>query len=423
MDKKLFIILIIIVLCSSLPTDAQWTCQNSGVTNELLGISFVDSLNGWIVGSEGLILNTANGGITWDKQESHVTHTLKSVSFCDRFNGVAVGNGGTILKTSDGGKEWLPILHDTASNVCNEKIKCLSTEDIIVLRSKFFGDYYGDYKLWSTRNGGRSWKEITPYPATSVIRNVDFKSPTRGWLIEKEPLISTIRIQRTTNGGDWWDYYATELVAPRVVVFEDTLRGWASDGYRLLKSNDGGDSWNQIGYPMFGIFLADIYMNGAIGYANSYVHMMMSNDSGKTWTDQQALAYSTTDWITGFQFYSKATGWVILNNGAIFHTKNGGVTSLDQYPIARFEGFTLEQNFPNPFNQATTLRYYLHIDCHVKLVIYDMSGREIETIISEDQSAGQHSVIFDASHLASGIYIYQLKTDSYETSRKMILLR
>ena len=80
MDKKLFIILIIIVLCSSLPTDAQWTCQNSGVTNELLGISFVDSLNGWIVGSEGLILNTEDGGITWNKQESHVTHTLNPSS-------------------------------------------------------------------------------------------------------------------------------------------------------------------------------------------------------------------------------------------------------------------------------------------------------------------------------------------------------
>jgi len=85
--------------------------------------------------------------------------------------------------------------------------------------------------------------------------------------------------------------------------------------------------------------------------------------------------------------------------------------------------FKLQQNYPNPFNPTTTISYQLYKKSNVQLTIYDITGREIKTLINQNQTSGQHSTNFDASGLASGIYIYNLKAGNFEQSRKMLLLR
>ncbi len=85
--------------------------------------------------------------------------------------------------------------------------------------------------------------------------------------------------------------------------------------------------------------------------------------------------------------------------------------------------YALYQNFPNPFNPATTINYELQNMSNVNLTIFDINGREIKTLLNRSQNAGLHSVIFNASDLASGVYIYKIKAGSFQQSRKMILLR
>ena len=83
----------------------------------------------------------------------------------------------------------------------------------------------------------------------------------------------------------------------------------------------------------------------------------------------------------------------------------------------------LFQNYPNPFNPSTIIKYELIVNSMVKLTVYDLSGRKIKELVNQQQGPGLHSVNFDASDLASGIYLYRLKTGSFEQSRKMLLLR
>jgi len=83
----------------------------------------------------------------------------------------------------------------------------------------------------------------------------------------------------------------------------------------------------------------------------------------------------------------------------------------------------LSPNYPNPFNPTTTIRYTLAQNENVNLSIFDMSGRRLKTLVDANQTAGEYSVRFDATDLASGIYIYQLKAGQYKQSRKMLLLR
>ena len=82
--------------------------------------------------------------------------------------------------------------------------------------------------------------------------------------------------------------------------------------------------------------------------------------------------------------------------------------------------FTLSQNYPNPFNPSTNISYGLPQTAHIEVKIYDMAGREVAQIVDGSQSAGYHTIQFDASSLASGVYIYRLTATSAEAAQNMM---
>ncbi|MCK4559866.1 MAG: T9SS type A sorting domain-containing protein, partial [Calditrichia bacterium] len=85
--------------------------------------------------------------------------------------------------------------------------------------------------------------------------------------------------------------------------------------------------------------------------------------------------------------------------------------------------FALDQNYPNPFNQSTIINYQLPNHSKVTLIVYDILGREIATLVNEEKPAGRYEVQFDGSNLTSGVYIYRLVTSNGTLSKKFILLK
>jgi|GEM_PF-4891246 len=101
----------------------------------------------------------------------------------------------------------------------------------------------------------------------------------------------------------------------------------------------------------------------------------------------------------------------------------GTVTSVDQFKNPIPSTYSLYQNYPNPFNPTTTIKYDLPRDAVVKIVIFDVLGRPIKTLVDEQKSAGSYRVEFDANTLSSGVYFYQLQTSEFTQIRKLILMR
>jgi hypothetical protein len=99
--------------------------------------------------------------------------------------------------------------------------------------------------------------------------------------------------------------------------------------------------------------------------------------------------------------------------------------------------FSLFQNYPNPFNPTTTIRFTIptsplnptpyqgeeHRERLIKLKIYDVLGNEIVTLVNEEKPTGEYEVEFNGSNLSSGIYFYQLRTNNYISTKRMILLK
>jgi hypothetical protein len=100
-----------------------------------------------------------------------------------------------------------------------------------------------------------------------------------------------------------------------------------------------------------------------------------------------------------------------------------GTVGVEDVQNAVPTAFALEQNFPNPFNPSTVVCYQLPVVSNVELRVYDLLGREVAKLVNEVQKAGRYSVTFDAARFASGLYFYQLKTDGFVHTKKMLLLK
>ena len=110
-------------------------------------------------------------------------------------------------------------------------------------------------------------------------------------------------------------------------------------------------------------------------------------------------------------------------------TADQNILAKGNYQTVNYQGnlavteYNLEQNYPNPFNPSTTIKFQLPQDGFVTLKIYDILGNEITTLINEEKAQGRYEVNFNASNLASGIYIYKIQAGSFVSSKKMILIK
>ena len=187
--------------------------------------------------------------------------------------------------------------------------------------------------------------------------------------------------------------------------------------------------------------------------------MFLSTNNGTNWTATglqdtivSAFAVNVTNLFAGnpygvFLSTSNGTSWTDLNSGFsnnnvhafavsgtnLFAGTYGGdvwrrplsemITSVERLSTDVPTHFSLDQNYPNPFNPSTTIKYQIPRSGLVNLKVYDILGKEVSTFVNENKIRGLFEVNFDASKLANGIYIYQLKINDFVSSKKMLLLK
>jgi hypothetical protein len=195
------------------------------------------------------------------------------------------------------------------------------------------------------------------------------------------------------------------------------------------------------------------------GSADSTAYMrgmfMYSSDAGETWSDPEQFTPSTPllDWrypsivpvcpVTSTPGSNDIiTVHMVMQGDTIpGSTVNGYTTNMPKTVTAQYyhfstnieilsnkdniiaNDFSLAQNYPNPFNPNTTINYTLGERSQVTLKVYDVLGSEVATLVNTSQEAGKHNVTFDASKLASGLYIYTLNAGNFVSSKKMMLLK
>lgn len=112
--------------------------------------------------------------------------------------------------------------------------------------------------------------------------------------------------------------------------------------------------------------------------------------------------------------YGKKPYWVMCENIPLAVQQLGSGVPTE---------FSLKQNYPNPFNPTTKIQFMIPKTSEVKIVIFDIAGREIETLVNEEMSSGTYEADWDGSKYSSGVYFYKLETESFAETRKMVLLK
>jgi len=120
-----------------------------------------------------------------------------------------------------------------------------------------------------------------------------------------------------------------------------------------------------------------------------------------------------------------------IDMGAYEYEPGIHLSPVEAASITAPKEYSLAQNYPNPFNPSTTISYDIPdvgaqsavSQRNVALKVYDMLGREVATLVNESKGPGRHAVLFDASRLPSGVYIYRLQAGSFTATRRLVLLK
>jgi hypothetical protein len=147
--------------------------------------------------------------------------------------------------------------------------------------------------------------------------------------------------------------------------------------------------------------------------------MFLSTDGGLRWKK----TFTGSQRTSSMYFVNNNTGWAFGVYGTILKTTNGGSVFVNNNSLVVPEGYELFQNYPNPFNPSTTIEYSISKESRVSIIVYDITGREIETLVNEVKRAGYYTVQFNASRLSSGIYFYRITSGDFVQTKKMVLIK
>jgi hypothetical protein len=119
-------------------------------------------------------------------------------------------------------------------------------------------------------------------------------------------------------------------------------------------------------------------------------------------------------------FTNNKTPYRVYHAYKNFNPANVGVNQIGSTVPG---SYSLKQNYPNPFNPSTTIRFDLSKSSMVTLKVYDLTGREVATLVNEKLNAGTKEVVFNATALTTGVYFYTLNADGYKETKKMMLVK
>lgn len=388
-------------------------------------IKFENTTTATLVGEDGVIMRTTNNGVSWFEQTSGITNVLYGNESTDGIQpsetiSIAVGENGVILKTNDGGSTWVVINSGVIEHLYD--VEALSSSNIIVCG--------GNGTILQSVDAGETWN-IVQNQATENLNDICFLDLNTGFIVgDNGTTLKTVDAGQTwqmmpfpVNNGNL-NSVAFATASDIIIVGNVNV-----DIGILYKSNDGGLSWSAYEEQFtYGTSLNEIVFfnstNGIIVGSNGFI--LKTNNAGFTWSQGQSSSLTTDLFSVAFSDINH--GISVGSNGTELYTTDGGATWRETISASPYGSKTLplalKQNYPNPFNPSTVISFELPKDASVTLKVYDIAGKEVANLLNGYLTTGNHSVNFNASGLASGVYFYKLNVVSGEenTSKVMKML-
>ena len=451
--KKLLTFLVMLIFgLTGNPLHAQWFPGSIGTTYNLSAVCISEDNSSivWAVGYDpsnfmnSTLFKSSDNGLTWTTSSGFPFGFANptSVYVMDSDNGLVCGVGG-IISTTNGGSNW-GYLYTSSDTIIiwniaigplgsfwaigNKVSISTGIGEALVLRSAIASPGSVNLKKMNLPS------QYSNYQLTSLC-----VKDSNNCIISTSTHNPTTML-KTTDGGIIWTEITLQISLDRdiwALVGDDYNNdimgvGGANGISTVIHSSDLGSTWNiaydslnggrlkSIGSP-FGYITDTMYAVGSNGT------IVKTTDRGVTWTPQNSGITIDLNSVS-MAHHSSKTAIAVGDNGTNLRTTNGGVTSSDnEYFGTQPNTFTLLQNYPNPFNPSTVINYELPQAVYVRLVVYDVLGREVATLVNGGKEAGYRSVEFNAASagggLPSGIYTYRMTAGTFVAVKKMLILK
>lgn len=430
--KKILLITVLLFFAGTL--NSQWLYVNMPEQGIIYGISYTDRTDIFVnqsytyfpfpqISATTLrLFKSADNGASWTAKfvyagTAYQPLGMTNVSFLNFAKGIFGFSSYTspyLYKTVNGGDNWtssaIPF-SGSAPSCC----EYLNDSTIILL---VYNSGLGGYYIIKSLNAGVNWSLIS-LPVSSNLNKMKFKNQNTGFITTNYG-----SILKTTDSGLNWTIISTGLnINIQDVSFFNSLTGFAVGNNIstsvILKTTDEGNSWSTNSSYSVEYFKSVSCTDTNIVFVSGTNRLIKSSDSGDNWN--QILTFQGEGGSL-IACYNKDTLAVSKLN-TVYRTYNGGtpVTFNGQYIPDDFELF---QNYPNPFNQLTIISYQLPIRTDVKIIIYDLTGKEVSVVVDKNQNEGNYEIRFNAGDMGSGVYFYQLIADGKVIqTKKMVLLK
>jgi hypothetical protein len=258
----------------------------------------------------------------------------------------------------------------------------------------------GEPNNWHTNN-------VIGFP-TAVTESSDANSGSSAVLIEVADLSGNPWIGAVVSGSDTWPFFdISEDYDEFTGYYKLHIEGGGQDDFGGILIEFYDAPWGQL--VAMGV--------GELVPANTYTQFTVLMDY--TVGNGNPAAATKISFTFGGQGEVGIGSWFLVDDLSL-----EGVTAVEELGNESIPNqFELKQNYPNPFNPSTKINFSVPEESFVSLKVYNVQGEEVAVLVNENLSSGNYNANWDASNLPSGVYVYMLRSENVQLSRKMILMK
>lgn len=405
--NKITLMLLTAVIALVLTSDlskAQWTSSSSGMGNQTIYTMMMQGSTIFAGTNDTGLYRTTDQGVFW----SHISGIPRNQYVWGSVSNnqyVYVGtNGNGIYRSTNSGATF------TQSNA---GLTSFNPRAFVVKDNNVFAAFWSGNVIYKSSNNGIDW-----LPAGNA----------NGSFMEMMLVGNTLYaaawgngVYKSTNDGVNWININSGLGSNAVACIAskgNDIYAGTTGGY--YKSTNGGTNWTICNQGVTGT-PSDLLILPTTTFACTSSGVFRTTNDGITWT-QINTGLSNTN---VYQLLSDNTYLYAgtSSSGVFKRPLSEVINSVNQISSNVPEGFSISQNYPNPFNPTTKIKFDLRTSENVKLVVFDAVGKEVATLVNEKLGAGSYEADFDGANLTSGIYFYKISAGSFNSVKKMMLVK